>query len=251
MQGWIKLHRKILDNELWNDVSTFRLFTLLLLKAAHRDGVKINGVELKQGQYIRSYRKLAEDLSYKEGRGLKQYSTGTIKRCFAKLIQNGMVTVHETELGTLVTILNYASYQDSEGNESETRNGTMNEVETKSKRAQNNNKNEEELKNSSTRAKVFQIYQTHFGMPSVNTSERLHYWIDDLGEDLVIEAMRLSYKQGKLFWGFVEGVLKNWSSKGYRTIFDIDASERKSFNQQPKDNISILHEHARKNGISL
>ncbi|KIL74168.1 hypothetical protein [Bacillus badius] len=141
MQGWIKLHRKILENDLWNDVSTFRLFTLLLLKAAYKDGVKVNGHELKQGQYIRSYRLLAQDLSYKEGRGIKQYSTSTIKRCSAKLIERGMITVDETELGTLFTILNYASYQDSQDFEEETQNGSKNEVEMNQKRSQNNNKN--------------------------------------------------------------------------------------------------------------
>ncbi|MED0665743.1 hypothetical protein P4T04_05345 [Bacillus badius] len=141
MQGWIKLHRKILENDLWNDVSTFRLFTLLLLKAAYRDGVKVNGHALKQGQYIRSYRLLAQDLSYKEGRGIKQYSTSTIKRCSAKLIEKGMITVDETELGTLFTILNYASYQDSQDFEEETQNGSKNEVETNPERNQNNNKN--------------------------------------------------------------------------------------------------------------
>jgi hypothetical protein len=48
VKGWIKLHRKILDNELWHDVTTFRLFTLLLLRAVHQDGVKIKGIELKR-----------------------------------------------------------------------------------------------------------------------------------------------------------------------------------------------------------
>jgi len=141
VQGWIKLHRKILENDLWNDVSTFRLFTLLLLRAAYKDGVKVNGHVLKQGQYIRSYRLLAQDLSYKEGRGLKQYSTSTIKRCSVKLIEKGMVTVDETELGTLFTILNYASYQHSSDFEEETQNGSKNEVETNPERSQNNNKN--------------------------------------------------------------------------------------------------------------
>lgn len=73
MQGWIKLHRKILENEIWHDVTTFRLFTLLLLQAVHKDGVKVKGIELKRGQYLRSYSKLAEDLEYKEKEDLKKF----------------------------------------------------------------------------------------------------------------------------------------------------------------------------------
>lgn len=146
MQGWIKLHRKILDNEIWNDVPTFRLFTLLLLNAAHTDGMKVKGVELKKGQYMRSYRRLAEDLAYKDGKGLKKYSLRTIHRCFAKLIQNGMVSVQETEYGTLITVLNYASYQHLEGTESVSANANGNEIETNRKRERNNNKNEKNIK---------------------------------------------------------------------------------------------------------
>lgn len=113
--GWIKLHRKIFDHEIWNDVTTFRLFTLLLLKASHQDGIKINGIELKKGQYIRSYSKLCEDLCYKERRALKEVSKSTILRSIKKLVENGMVTVCETDIGTLFTIVKYESYQGLDG----------------------------------------------------------------------------------------------------------------------------------------
>ncbi|MEJ9331149.1 hypothetical protein [Bacillus licheniformis] len=111
MQGWIKLHRKIVDHEIWSDVTTFRLFTLLLLKASHQDGIKINGIELKKGQYIRSYSKLCDDLEFKEGRAFKKVSKSTILRSVKKLVKNGMITVSETDSGTLFTIVKYQLYQ--------------------------------------------------------------------------------------------------------------------------------------------
>lgn len=111
MQGWIKLHRQILDNDLWHDVTTFRLFTLLLLRASHKDGIKIKSIVLKRGQYLRSYSKLAEDLEYKEKRGLKKVSKSTILRSVKKLVESGMVNVNETEYGTLFTITKYQEYQ--------------------------------------------------------------------------------------------------------------------------------------------
>lgn len=127
MQGWIKLHRKITDHDIWNDVTTFRLFTLLLTKASHRDGLKVSGYTLNRGQYLRSYTKLMEDLSYKEGRGLKKVSKSTVSRSVNKLIENGMVTVHETELGTVFTVCKYHLYQGFDTNndtERETVSGT-------------------------------------------------------------------------------------------------------------------------------
>ncbi|WP_144527268.1 hypothetical protein [Bacillus pumilus] len=113
--GWIKLHRKILEHELWNDVNTFRLFTFLVMRASHCDGYKINGVVLNKGQYVRSYSKLCEDLAYKEGRGLKNISKSTIIRSIKKLVSNGMVTISDTKHGTLFTVVKYESYQEVKG----------------------------------------------------------------------------------------------------------------------------------------
>ncbi|MDQ0158838.1 hypothetical protein [Alkalibacillus salilacus] len=111
MNGWIKLHRRILEHDIWNDPTTFRLFTLLILNAAHKDGFKVKHIELKRGQYLRSYSKLQEDLEYKEGRGYKKVAKSTIKRSVRKLFDLGILDFHETELGTLFTILNYEKYQ--------------------------------------------------------------------------------------------------------------------------------------------
>ena len=142
--GWIKQHRSILDTDLWHDVSTYRLYTYLLLKATHQDYVHVNGLELKKGQWIRSYRQLAQDLSYKEGRGLKAYSPKTIKKCVDKLIKAGTITIQETELGTLFTVLEYASYQGLSDNEKQTGNRTIPEQETNRERSGNNNKKAQE-----------------------------------------------------------------------------------------------------------
>lgn len=148
MQGWIKLHRKILENEIWHDVTTFRLFTLLLLQAVHKDGVKVKGIELKRGQYLRSYSKLAEDLEYKEKRGFKKVSKSTVLRSVKKLVDEGIVSVTETDYGTVFTILKYHEYQgvdDDSETPIETDNEPLSErnrnvIETKSKQ-------EQELKN--------------------------------------------------------------------------------------------------------
>lgn len=110
LEGWIKLHRKITEHEIWADVTTFRLFMLLLLKSTHQD-YDYRGMKLKPGQFIRSYSKLAQDLSYREGRGYKQVSKSTISKAVKKLIANEMITVQETEVGTMFTVLNYQYYQ--------------------------------------------------------------------------------------------------------------------------------------------
>lgn len=147
-QGWIKIYRKILESEVWPDVTTFRLFFYLLLKASHEEGVEIGGFKLKRGQWIRSYRNLAKDLAYKEGRGVKEYSIKTIHKSIGKLQKAGMISIQETELGTLFTILNYAKYQGSTDIGNETGNGSGNERETPNAETGNNNKNAIKNKNA-------------------------------------------------------------------------------------------------------
>lgn len=152
MQGWIKMHRRIAEHEIWSDVTTFRLFTLLMLKASHKDGVKIRGIEINRGEYLRSYSKLAEDLEYKEGRGYKKVAKSTILRSVNKLVDEGMVSVRETEHGTLFTVCKYHEYQGLDS-DSETLNET--DSEPLAERTQNEDatktQQEQELKNLRTK----------------------------------------------------------------------------------------------------
>lgn len=155
MGGWFKLHRELFDSDIWNDVTTFRLFVYLIGRASHVDGFKYKGMTLNKGQYVRSYRKLADDLSYKEGRGYKKHSISTIKRCVSKLIESERLNANETELGTLFTVINYARYQQEDDLTKGTKNALIDEVGTKAelKRNEGGTKTEQdqELKHLSTK----------------------------------------------------------------------------------------------------
>src|SRR5690625_212862 len=128
--GWFKINREMFESDIWADVTTFRLFILLIGKASHEDGYRHRGMILNKGQFVRSYRKLADDLSYKEGRGYKKYSLSTIKNSIQKLISAERVNVKQTELGTLFTIINYAKYQRNDEHKKRTPNTKTDEVRT-------------------------------------------------------------------------------------------------------------------------
>lgn len=192
-QGWVKLHRKLLDSELWNDVTTYRLFTYLILSASHQDGTKINGVAVNRGQWIRSYRKLAEDLSYKEGRGLKQYSIHTIKKCVDKLVKSQRVSILETEVGTLFTIVNYAFYQGFEDVNSETVNGSGNELGTKWEQKQ-------ELKNAKKKdIAEIEKFRNQFSLEIQNLIDP--YW----------EVVSKTRKTGKISESVIAKTMQQWT----------------------------------------
>ena len=228
MNGWIKVHRKILENDIWQDVNRFRLFMFLLLNAAHKDGMKINGVTLKRGQYLRSYSKLIEDLEYREGRGTKRLSKSTIMRNVKKLIENGMVTVSETDSGTLFTIVNYEEYQGFEGNEEHER-GTDNEPNAERSRNEvgTNAELKQECKNvrikeiySSTTSReeeenVFHVFENEgFGTISSVIADRLDDLVNTYGNTWTIEAMKEAVFQGKRNIRYVEGILRRWKASG-------------------------------------
>lgn len=70
---------------------------------------------------------------------------------------------------------------------------------------------------------AFQFYQNNFGMINSFLSEDIGHWIDDLSEELVIEAMKRGLEQNKRNWGYVKGILKSWHSTNVKTIADVIA----------------------------
>lgn len=119
---YFKIYRKLFENGLWSDPICLRLFLWILGHAVYEPkGLSYSAVKVKRGQYLRSYRKLQEDLEYVHNRQVKQYPLMTISRAVDKLVQMGIITKLETELGTLFTILNYEKYQSigtkNEGND--------------------------------------------------------------------------------------------------------------------------------------
>lgn len=131
-EGRFLVDRNIFESRIWTDTIKFRLFFYILGKAAFKDNIIVNGIKLKRGQYLRSYRNLAEDLTYKERNGLKKYSLATIKRKTKELVDEQRIEIKETFSGTLFTVKNYDKYQYFEGVKEVLRNG--NETATKQER---------------------------------------------------------------------------------------------------------------------
>lgn len=248
MQGWIKMHRKILENEIWQDVTAFRLFTLLLLKASHKDGIKTAGITVNRGQYLRSYSKLSEDLSYMEGRGLKKISKSTIERKVKKLVDEGIVSVSETLHGTLFTILKYESYQGFEEPE-KTDSGTVDETKVGRPRDDRGTKvgQEQELKHSSTVEKVpaatttpfkdsdlaivIQTFEANLCRLSPNQADSLFLWLQDFNGStaILLEAIKIADNRNRRTFGFMENILKEWSSNKLTNLDQIQSYERNKF----------------------
>lgn len=65
MEGWIKIHRKLLDWEWYTDSNTKDLFIHLLLTANYEDK-KWQGITIEKGSLVTSRQHLAEELKMSE-----------------------------------------------------------------------------------------------------------------------------------------------------------------------------------------
>ena len=102
--GYIKLHRRILDWDCYSDANTFRLFLHCLLNANWKDGV-FKGVKIPRGNLVTSLPKLSQELRLTERQ---------IRTAIEHLKTSGTIAVTTYSKFRIITVLNYEQYQDSD-----------------------------------------------------------------------------------------------------------------------------------------
>ena len=104
--GWIKLHRVILDNPVvTKDSDHFFVWCYLLLNATHKPHDTMFGKEcitLLPGQLVTGRKKIAKSL------GVNEYK---VMRILKRLENAQQITQQPEPFGTLITILNWQRYQ--------------------------------------------------------------------------------------------------------------------------------------------
>ena len=99
--GFIKLHRKMIEWEWYQDANVFRLFVHFILKANHKDK-KWQGIIIKRGSFITGYDVLSKEL------GLTKRQ---IRTAITKLKTTGEVSHQPNNRFSVVTLTNYDDYQ--------------------------------------------------------------------------------------------------------------------------------------------
>lgn len=116
MEGWIKLHRKIRDNPIFDNMQLFRLWMICLTEATHKEYEQLIGnqmVKLEPGQFVTGRFELHEMYN----RGLKKdekVSDRTVWRWLEKLEMYEYLTIKSTNKFSIVTIVNWDKYQTSD-----------------------------------------------------------------------------------------------------------------------------------------
>ena len=110
-EGWIKLHRSLLEWEWFTDSNTLHVFIYLLLKANIKD-VKYKGFVVPKGSLVVTVSDIGNTLglSYK-----------AVRTAFEHLKVSEQITTQATNKFTIVTICKYLDYQVVENNERQTK----------------------------------------------------------------------------------------------------------------------------------
>lgn len=112
-QGFIKIDRQILEWRYHDYPNMFRFWILLLLKANWKP-VYFKGVLVDRGSFITSARNLAKE---------SHLSVNTVRRLLQLLENEHQIIRTVTQSWTLISIVNYAKYQDIDEND-----GTLNDT---------------------------------------------------------------------------------------------------------------------------
>lgn len=244
-RGWISVHRKIINNPVFQDPYLFKLWMYCLLKASHKEHKQLVGKEivtLQEGQFIWGRNEAANELNHGT-RPKEQKSPSTWERYLKLLEELEMLNRITNNKYTIVNIVNWSVYQDYKiGNEQDVEQ-QMNNERTADEQQVNTNNNVNNANNvnkySSTTTDAQAIdsdaivfYQNNIGLITPSISNEMLIWINDFGDEMVIEALRRSINRNKASWGYALSILRSWSRKNIKTIEQAKAEEIEFQNQQ-------------------
>ncbi|EOG9558231.1 DnaD domain protein [Listeria monocytogenes] len=237
--GWIKIYRSLQEHWIWENEKYLKWWLDLLLLANHQDrDILINGelITIKRGQKHTS----ELWLSNRWNADRKQ-----VRKFLELLKKNDMITITKSrQKGTTYEISNYNDFQGiseeirtTKGTTIDTTEDTTKEhqmVQRKGHKQELKNLRIKELKkdinnNSDLNFKDF-WEQNGFGMMLPVELEKLLAWVDDFAgnREIVMKALEVTSEQGanKRNYAYVNKILKNWESRGFKTIADVDAAEK-------------------------
>lgn len=107
MEGWIKIHRGLLDWEWYSDTNCVRMALHLLLKANFQTK-RWRGITVERGQLVTSRSILARETGLSERE---------VRTAISKLEKSDFLTSRATSSYTIVTICNYEKYQSTDSAE--------------------------------------------------------------------------------------------------------------------------------------
>jgi hypothetical protein len=183
MEGFILLHRKMLENAIFYKADYYQIWTYILLKVNHKEKEMIwNGEKktIKKGGGIFSQKKISEDL---------RLPIGTVHNALKYLKSENQIEIKTTTKYTEIQVVKWDEYQDAE---------SVSENRMKTKRKQNETNNNDN--NDNKIIGECQELISKYGKDTID--DFLGYWLE-------------KNKEGKSKWMLQE----TWSTKGRLTTW--------------------------------
>lgn len=167
MEGFIYLHRKLLEWEWYEEHITFKVFVTCLLRASYKDQ-KYKGIDIKRGEFIIGLTKFSKFLNV---------SKMQLRTALKKLEKTSCITLKTTHKYTIISICNYDDYQNYEALKKHTKQHNNNTEITL-----DNNKNKENKKNNKNKNKYSDYLDYDFYISQFTKEEIEYYTLDLLKE---------------------------------------------------------------------
>lgn len=234
MEGWIKLHRKTLDNPIiTKDSDYLAVWIYLLLNTTHKEyDVLFKGkrVTLKRGQLLTGRKSISEKLKIDENK---------VQRILKSLENENQIEQQKSNKNRLITIVSWDKYQQDEQQ--------LNNKRTTSEQQVNTNKNVKNIKNDNNITttvgdscvdglqQIIDFYNNNIGLITPYGLEILSDYAKEMPTDLIILAMQKAVEADKRTIQYIKGILNNWSKKGIKSVIDAE-KEDKQFQSTKQEN---------------
>lgn len=212
LEGWIKLHRELLEKPIWEGSTPEQkviLITLLTMANHKEKEWEFKGEKYKAlpGQFVTSL----ESIVKKAGNGISIKNVRTALNRFEKF---GFLANQSTNKNRLITIVNWELYQalnDTTGKQTGKQLAGNGQATGKQLATNKNVRmiegNKEDDKGPSN---PFQFYEDEgFGTISSFIADQLGGLIDDFGEEKVIQAMKETRLNGSNSLNYTRKILTN------------------------------------------
>ncbi|MEF3330596.1 DnaD domain protein [Oceanobacillus oncorhynchi] len=246
MKGYIKDYRQELHSDIWMMPPLYhRVWQFLKYKVNHkenkvpmRDGSYIT---LQPGQHLTSMRKIANQVGYYEQGAWKEPNPKTIKSILTWLQKQNMISVSNGDGNnkyTLITLLNWEVYQEKneDGNSKYTVNTQSMDI----------NKNDKNVKKEEEES-PFKLFEENICMLNPINRESLIDWCEDLGDELIIAAIKLGAKYNARSYKYVEDIFKEWVQQNIKTVEDARLYVKEK--NKRKSNIVDFSSKKKANGV--
>lgn len=222
MEGWIKLHRKTLDNPVvCKDSDYLSVWIYLLLNATHQEYDTLfqgKRITLQKGQLITGIISISKKMKVNKDK---------VQRILKSFENDKQIAQQTSNKNRLISIINWNEYQDIDKQNDKQ---VINKCETTDKQLITN-KNVKNIKNDKNVVvvsdscvddlqKVIDFFENNIATATPYLLEVLKDYINTFSADLIIYAMQKAIEAKAPNINYIKAILNSWDKKGIKSLIE-------------------------------